>query len=300
VVVDELAHFISTDGRPTDTEMLRALRPTLATTGGKLIILSSPYAQSGALWELHRRHFGKDESTTLVWQASAPDMNPSLPADYLERMKEDDPEAYRSEVLGEFRSGVSTFLDPEVLEACVVPDRHELPPADGLSYVAFADPSGGSQDAFTVAVAHRDGELVVVDVVRAWSAPFNPSGVMAEAAELLKSYHCVSVTSDRYAAEWPRESFRSHGIECEVAELDRSRLYLELLPLVMAGTIEIPDDAKLLGELRGLERRRGTVGRDKVDHRPGSFDDRANSLAGVAWLVSQSMGNGYSIDILNS
>jgi hypothetical protein len=84
-VVDELAHFISTDGRPTDTEMLRALRPCLATTGGKLIVLSSPYAQSGALWELHRRHFGKDESTTLVWQASAPDMNPRLPADYLER-----------------------------------------------------------------------------------------------------------------------------------------------------------------------------------------------------------------------
>ncbi|MET0153577.1 MAG: hypothetical protein ABW298_13330 [Candidatus Binatia bacterium] len=44
VVVDELAFFISTDGRPTDVEMLRALRPTLATTGGKLIVLSSPYA----------------------------------------------------------------------------------------------------------------------------------------------------------------------------------------------------------------------------------------------------------------
>jgi hypothetical protein len=79
VVVDELAFFISTDGRPTDTEMLRALRPTLATTGGRLIVLSSPYGQSGALWELHRRHYGKDESTTLVWKASAPDMNPTHP-----------------------------------------------------------------------------------------------------------------------------------------------------------------------------------------------------------------------------
>ena len=57
-VVDELAHFISSDGRPTDIEMLRALRPTLAMTGGRLIILSSPYAQAGALWELRRRHYG--------------------------------------------------------------------------------------------------------------------------------------------------------------------------------------------------------------------------------------------------
>jgi Terminase large subunit, T4likevirus-type, N-terminal len=252
-VCDELAFFRSSENVPQDVEMLRALRPCLATTGGRLIVLSSPYAQSGALWELHRKHYGRDESSTLVWSASAPAMNPTLPADYLERMKEDDPEAFRSEVLGEFRSGVSTLLDPEVLEACVIPDRRELPPADGLSYVAFADPSGGSRDAFTVAIAHRDGERVVVDCVRAWQPPFNPTGVVAEAAELLKYYGCHSVTGDRYAAMWPVEACRSHSIEYAVAELDRSRLYLELLPLVNAGAIELPDDAKLLAELRGLE-----------------------------------------------
>jgi hypothetical protein len=110
----------------------------------------------------------------------------------------------------------------------------------------------------------------------------------------------MNIVGDRYAGEWPREAFRSHAIEYEVAELDRSKLYLELLAAVNAASIEIPDDKKLLSELRGLERRRGTVGRDKVDHRPGSFDDRANSLAGVAWLVSQSLGGEYSLDILNS
>src|SRR5262249_20680775 len=82
VVIDELAFFTATDGRPVDTEMLRAARGRVATTGGKLIILSSPYAQTGALYELHRKHFGRDDSDVLVWQASAPDMNPSLPADY--------------------------------------------------------------------------------------------------------------------------------------------------------------------------------------------------------------------------
>lgn len=84
-VVDELAFFTATDGRPTDVEMLRALRPALATTRGKLIVLSSPYGQSGALWELHRRHYGRDDSQILVWQASVPEMNPSLPANYVAR-----------------------------------------------------------------------------------------------------------------------------------------------------------------------------------------------------------------------
>jgi hypothetical protein len=131
-VCDELAFFRSSENVPQDVEMLRALRPCLATTGGKLIVLSSPYAQSGALWELHRKHYGREDSPTLIWSASARAMNSTLPADYLQRMKDDDPEAYRSEVLGEFRAGISTFLDPEALEACVIPDRRELPPADGL------------------------------------------------------------------------------------------------------------------------------------------------------------------------
>ncbi len=126
---------------------------------------------------------------------------------------------------------------------------------------------------------------MIVDCVRAWNPPFNPTGVVAEAAELVKAYQCNEVTGDRYAGEWPREAFCSHSIDYEVAELDRSRLYLELLPHVNAATVEIPNDAKLLAELRGLERRRGTAGRDRVDHRPGEHDDRANVVAGVAHAV---------------
>lgn len=75
-VIDELAYFTATDGRPTDLEMLRTLRTRLATTGGKLLILSSPYAQTGALWNLHRRHYGQEDSPTLIWQATAPENEP--------------------------------------------------------------------------------------------------------------------------------------------------------------------------------------------------------------------------------
>jgi hypothetical protein len=139
VVCDELAFFKSTENIPTDVEMIRTLRPTLATTGGTLIVLSSPYFQSGALWTLHRKHYGRDDSPTLVWCASAPQMNPTLSADYLERMADEDPEAYRSEVLGEFRAGLSTLLDHELIEACVVEGRHEIPPLGGVKYAAFTD-----------------------------------------------------------------------------------------------------------------------------------------------------------------
>jgi hypothetical protein len=285
VCLDELAFYRNSELMAVDREMLRAARPCLATTGGKLIILSSPYGQSGALWDLHRRHFGKNESDTLVWQSSAPEMNATLPSDYLDRMREDDPEAYRSEVLGEFRAGLSTLLDPDAIQCCVAVGRREQPPSSGIGYQAFVDPSGGRSDAFTVAIGHRDGDRGVVDVVRAWPAPFNPSGVVAECAQLLKDYRVSRVTGDRFAGEWPREAFRDHGVHYDVARLPKSDLYIALVAHVNGQRLELPDDPELLRELRGLERRRGPSGRDRVDHPAGRHDDRANAVAGLADLL---------------
>jgi len=287
VVLDELAFYRSSDNLPTDAEMLRAVRPCLATTGGKLFILSSPYAQSGALYDLHRKHFGRDETPVLVWQASAPEMNPTLPADYLARMQQDDPEAYRSEVLGEFRAGVSTFLDPDIIAACVDTGVRERPPMPGISYVAFDDPASGSgADAWTKGITHREGDRIVLDVLRAWAPPFNPSGVIAESAALSKAYGLHTTTGDRYAPGFVLEGFRAHGVTYTLSAMDRSSLYLEFLPLCNSGRLRLLNLPDLLRELRGLERRRGTAGRDRVDHAPGQHDDRANAAAGALVLAA--------------
>jgi hypothetical protein len=297
VIIDELAFFVSTDGRPTDVEMLRAARSRIATTGGKVIVLSSPYAQAGALWELHRRHYGQEDSSTLIWQASAPDMNPTLPRDYLERMAQDDPEAYRSEVLGEFRAGVSTLFEPEALDACLdreVRERAPLQDRPGKPtpppYGSFIDAASGSgRDAFTCAVAHAEGDRVVLDCLRAWRPPFNPSGVIREVADLLRTYRLSETAGDRYAPGFVAEGFRAHGISYRPSQHDRSALYLELLPLVNARRAVLLDRPDLLKELRGLERRRGPSGRDRVDHRPGQHDDLANAAAGALVLAAQAL-----------
>ena len=48
--------------------------------------------------------------------------------------------------------------------------------------------------------------------------------------------------------------------------------------------LDVPD---LLRELRGLERCRGTSGRDRVTHAPGGHDDCANACAGALVLALQ-------------
>lgn len=288
IIASEAAFYTSTEGSPNDLEMLRAARPCLATTDGRLLILTSPYGQTGAVWELYRQHFGRDDASTLVWQATAPEMNPTLPADYLERMAQDDPEAYRSEVLGEFRAGLSTFVPPDVITDCVERGVRERTVAPGVSYTSFTDSASGSgRDEFVLAIAHPDGERVVLDLVRAWRPPFNPSGVIGEAAAILKAWGLSSTTGDRYAPGFVLEAFRTHDIAYEFSARDRSAIYLDALPLMNSKRAVLLDDDDVLRQLRGLERRRGSSGRDRVDHRPNASDDRINAAAGALVLAAE-------------
>lgn len=56
----------------------------------------------------------------------------------------------------------------------MVPGGAVLPPVQGVSYIAFTDPSGGSQDSFTLALAHQEGEGAVLDLVLERRPPFSP------------------------------------------------------------------------------------------------------------------------------
>lgn len=117
------------------------------------------------------------------------------------------------------------------------------------------------------------------------SIAFNPSGVVAEVANLVKSYQLASVTGDRYSGEWVAEAFRAQGLDYRTCETPKSDLYLALLASVNSRAVDVPEVADLLRELRGLERRRGNAGRDRVDHAPGAHDDLVNALGGVVHLL---------------
>jgi hypothetical protein len=61
----------------------------------------------------------------------------------------------------------------------------------------------------------------------------------------------------------------------------------------------LPKHEKLVHQLVGLERRTSRGGRDSIDHAPGGHDDLANSVAGVADVISSGRG-GYNLDALAS
>jgi hypothetical protein len=282
IVIDEMAFLRSDDSSEPAEEILRAVKPGLATLDGIVIGISSPYARRGALWQKFRRYYGKD-GPVLVWRAASTVMNPTLPPSIVEDALAEDEAAARAEYLAEFRSDVESFVSRDALEACVIPGRRELPPASDTHYVAGIDPSGGSSDSFTMAVAHHerrsDAVVAVLDCVREVRPPFSPDAVAEEFAGVLKSYRLTSAVSDRYAGQWPVETFGRHGIHLEQAAQPKSDLYGALLPLLNSARVELLEDRRLEAQLLGLERRTSRAGRDSIDHAPGGHDDRANSAA---------------------
>ena len=208
-------------------------------------------------------------------------LNCTVPQSVVDAAMEADPASAAAEYMAEFRTDVETFVSRDVVEAAVVAGRHELPRAERVRYHAFVDPSGGSSDSMTLAIAHMQGTRAILDLIRERRAPFSPDDVVKEFSDTLKAYGIGGVHGDRFAAEWPRERFRVHEIEYRVSDKVKSDLYRDLLPLLNSNRVEVLDHPRLLAQLCGLERRTARGGRDSIDHVPGGHDDVANAAAGA-------------------
>jgi hypothetical protein len=294
VLVDELA-FLRTadDSANVDSEVLAAIKPGMASIpGAMLLCASSPYARTGALFDAHRRYFGKDDAPTLVWQAPTRVMNPTVPQRVVDEAFEADPASAAAEFGAQFRTDVESFVSLEAVRACISPSCRERQPNAAFRYFGFCDPSGGSADAMTLAVAHKEGTAAVLDLVREAKPPFSPEGVVKEFADTLRRYRVTKVFGDRWGGDFVREAFRKQGIAYEASERTKSELYGELLPLVNSRVCDLLDHPQMVSQLVGLERRTGRSGKDSIDHFPGGHDDIANAVAGSLVKAHEKRGDG--------
>jgi hypothetical protein len=241
------------------------------------------------LWEAFRRWWGK-AGAPLVWKGSTREMNPTIKQAVIDRAMERDEASAKAEFGAEFRTDVEALFTRENISAVIDAGRTERPYDSRNGYVAFVDPSGGSADSMTLAIAHREPDLAVLDYLDEVKPPFSPEAVVERFAAKLKAYGLTSVTGDRYGGEWPRERFRAHGVSYELAEATRSELYLALVPEVNSGRVALIDVNRLENQLVNLERRTSRMGKDSVDHAPGGHDDVANAVAGALHLAAERSG----------
>ena len=300
VICDEMAFWRDEYSATPDIELIRAVRPGLANLNGRLIGLSSPHARRGHLFDMYSRHYGKD-SDVLVIKAQHSQLNPTIDPKIIERAMAEDPEAARAEWFGEFRGDVSQWLPDELIDAALEGRTGGRKRPE----VAFVDVSGGRHDASCLAIAHaedsgnasdRSPPRLVLDVLEHVKAPHDPASVVERFCNILKGRRLSRVTGDRYAGEWCAGAFKQGGITYESSELDKSSIYLEVLPALSDRRVTLLNDKRLITELRMLERRPRTGGRpDQVDHPANAHDDAANAAAGALWLAGRASQRGRSL-----
>jgi hypothetical protein len=293
IICDEVATWRSDSIANPDVEILAAAKPSLATTGGMLACISSPYARKGVLWEAFKKHHGPDgNNRTVVARAPSMRMNATLKESWVARQYEDDPYRASAEYGAEFRTDIESFVSREAVERCVSPGVYERPHASALRYVAFVDFAGGAgQDSATMAISHaeRDAgrDIAVLDVLREHRPPFSPQAVIGEFCETLSAYNLKAVTGDKFAGDFCAEQFRMRGVAYHASERTKSEIYVELLPRINTGSIDLLDNPRMIAQLCNLERRTGRgTGRDIVDHPRDQHDDLINSAAGALLLAS--------------
>lgn len=198
-ILDEVSVWRDETSATPDIEVYRAILPSLLAAKGMLVGISTPYRKVGLLYQKHRNHFGVDGDDVLVVQGPSTAFNPTLSQSEIDAAITADPEGATPDWEASFRTDIAAFLDDATIEAAIDRDRPlELPPRHH-QYVAFVDPSGGRHESSTLAIAHEDGESVVIDCVRGTKPPFDPQEVVKSYAALLKDYGITEVTGDAYS-----------------------------------------------------------------------------------------------------
>jgi hypothetical protein len=293
IVCDESAFLKSGDAINSDEDVVTALRPSLATTGGPLLLTSSPAGAEGLVYQLYKRHFGPTgDARCIVAKGSTKELNPSIRTSVIDRAYEQDAEAAASEYGAEFREPAASYLTRELIERAIdkgITSRVRLP---GIQYVAFCDcSSGAGRDSMAMCIGHlssdRDRPVVVIDFIAEQKPPFDPVECITFLCGHLKAWNINTVYGDQYGMPYIT-TFSRKGIAYQVASPSTSEIYLHALPSWTAGAVCMLDGhTRSIDQLVALKRKYQN-GRESVSHpdRSNAHDDLATVISGAIWLCT--------------
>jgi hypothetical protein len=291
LLLDEIGWY-RLEGPKCDDEVMNALRPRMSQfRGAKLFAISTPASKQGVLWRMFDE--GPDVPGRLTVKAETEFMNPNVSREFLESEKRRSPDNYQREFMAEFSETVSAFFPfDKVNEACVL--SGDILPNVNHRYYAAADPSGlTGRDRFALSIAHKEGNIVIVDLVRSWSTK-SGSQIVGEILSILKDYNITLIQLDRYGAGWIRQQFEAGGIETEIREA-LPKIYSNLKSLMMANAIRLPDTKPLKTALLRTNAFYGRNGALSIhrERTEAGHGDEADSTANVAYMTSSGVSGGY-------
>lgn len=275
VILDEADFHDDEDGAVNLPDNLRAAMPRLLA-GAQAWVPSSPWADTGPFHDLFTGAHGSP-GRTLAFHSDTRSMNPTLDAEdeAAERARDPDNAAREYDAVP-LSASSSMFLPLGALTMAVRIDRTQhLEPLDGVIHYGGAD-LGFRKNSSALALARFENRKVRLayheEIVPPKGAPLKPSQVCKQFAEIALAYHCHTVKGDMHYADTAQEEFEKVTAAEEsvwYAEWNPSadaqtEVFTEFKRRLVEGLIELPNDPRLLSQLKSVTSRPLPGGRIQV------------------------------------
>ncbi|HLY85725.1 MAG TPA: terminase large subunit [Gaiellaceae bacterium] len=275
-VCDELGMWPST----RSARRLEAVTSSIPKAPGRLAIMTT--ASDPAHWSARVREHGLADPLWRVSEVHGPP--PWMDSEMIEEARRRLPPSSFARLFDNvWMSGEDRLVAEEDLAACVVLDGPQEPqPAH--RYVLAVD-VGLKHDRTAVAVCHlRDG-IVTLDRIETWQGSRLKPVSLADLEEWLvraAAEYQAHVLVDPWQAALLVERLRRRSVridEFPFTSQSVGRIATTLYTLLREHALRLPDDERLLDELRNVRLRESSPGVLRLDHDAGRHDDMAVALA---------------------
>ena len=298
-VLEEACFFRDADSVVNDDEIHKAVAPRIVPSG-QLIIASTPWAESGLLYDLCDRNHGNPSDAIAAHAPTLLLRNDEHTRQLVENERERDADnAAREFDAVPMAAGTSDFFDHHALKQCetealplVLPpqSRQKANGAFGLDTGFRKDPSAG-------VVVRRNGDMYevaeCVEIRPPKGGRLVPSVTLEQLFERAKHHHCGVAVADGHYIETVRE--HASGIELQEAPsgiAGKADAYTVARRLINEGKVRIPaGNKRLLAQLRQVVQKPTAGGQlvIKSPRRGGAHGDLASAFVLALWAVADSV-----------
>lgn len=276
LILDELAHFVDSEGNASGDQVFDAFSPTLATFGdrGRIIVTTTPAARTGIVFDL----FDRGLPDWFITRMTTRELNPKVSQRTIERAFARDIESAAVEYSAEFREPVEAFLSSEAIDAAVDPARTRAESGrPGVPYIMAIDPATMG-DRYAFVIVHREAEKIILDYSHIMRPPIDPNAAEALLFDLVRRFEPVRIfcdtasTTERLKGSLPQLHYEPFTRPLKL------RIYGALKEAVNLGNLILYHDRDLIEELKALQIRNGVdIGAPKAGR--VTHDDLADCLA---------------------
>lgn len=291
LILDELAHFIDSDGNASGGAVFEALTPTTATFGdqARIVITTTPLSKTGIVFDLYDRIKAGDLEDFYLTQTDTRSMNPKVSERFIKNKYKLDPESAATEYGAEFRDPLENFFSTEAIEACIDPGLARVEEArPGVDYVMAIDPAT-MKDRYAFLVGHKVQGRVMVDYARVMRPPVDPNQAEALLFDLVERFkpgrvYCdTASTTERLRDKIPQLVYTPFSRPLKLKIYGTLKELINLEKLILYREPDLIDELKALVIKNGVDIAAPKAG--KITH-----DDLADCLALICYGLAEGDG----------